>query len=213
MLVLGSFYRDGVQQYKVGDTIERRQMVCSIPDLSTMQVKVNVGEADAPKVRMGQQVVVRLEALPDKMFVGDVVAISALATEGRWWESSANAGRKNFDVTIELRKTDPRHVKPGMTADVEFICDVVPKAIYVPIECVHEDGGNTYCYVKNGKSYERRLVKTGKQNDNFIAVTKGLKPGEVVALRDPTREPEEQAEGTRGQEHQPAPVPEANGKK
>lgn len=216
MLVLGSFYRDGVQKYKVGDTIERRQMVCSIPDLSQMQVKVNVGEADAPKVRVGQQVLVRLEALPQRAFVGDVTAISALATEGRWWESPSTAGRKSFDVVIDLRKTDPKRVKPGMTADVEFICDVVPRAVYVPLECVQEHGTRTYCFVKKGRRYEKRLVTTGKQNDNFIAITKGLKPGEVVALRDPTKEPEEEdlqpgAPGKR--ETQPAPIPETNGNK
>jgi RND family efflux transporter MFP subunit len=219
MLVIGTFYREGVQKYKVGDMIERRQQVAELPDLSSMQVKVNVGEADAPKVRVNQDVLVRLDAVPDRTFHGKVLSISPLATEGRWWESGSTPGRKNFDVLVQMKESDPKRVKPGMTANVEFISDTIRNAIYVPLECVQEKDGKTYCYVKNKSHYDRRFVTVGKRNDNYVAIKHGLARTDIVALRDPTKSSEEEA-GTASQidlgggkgKAEVAPIPAAGGK-
>ena len=200
MVILGTFWRDGRQKYKVGDMVERRQMVCDIPDLSKMQVKVKVGEADAPKVHTKQSVIVRLEAIPNKIYHGTIESVSPLATESMFWEPGATPGRRNFEVIIAIKEADPKSIKPGMTADAEFICDTIKKSIYVPLEAVNERNGKTYCFVKEGKRYKCCLVKTGKQNDNFICIKKGLSVGQYVALRDPTKPIDGQEKDTSDQE-------------
>ena len=138
---------------------------------------------------------IRLEAVPDKVFHGTVDDISSLATEGRWYESGTTPGRKNFEVTIKVKESDPKTLKPGMTADVEFICDTVKDAVYVPLEAVIERGGKTYVFVKDGARYRRTVVETGKPNDTFVCIKKGLRNGQLVALRDPTRPLDEQEAG------------------
>lgn len=202
----------GRRALKEGDSVHSQQTICQLPDLSSMLVKVQVGEADAPKVRLDMPVIVKLEAIPNREFHGKVRDISSLATETNVWEGGT-PGRKNFAVTITLNEHDPRVIKPGMTANVEFLCDVIQKAVYVPIECVIEKGGRTYVYVKEGKKFTRRLVKTGKYNDNNICILKGLQKGEVVALRDPTRDLDLQEAGsgapgaTKEQKKQAPPIP------
>ncbi|NIM23665.1 MAG: HlyD family efflux transporter periplasmic adaptor subunit [Armatimonadetes bacterium] len=196
---------------KEGDNVHQRQTICALPDLTSMLVKVPVGESDAPKVRLGMSVLIRLEAIPEKTFHGSVKDISSLATEARIWEGGT-PGKKNFEVTIDIKEVDPKTLKPGMTADVEFICDTVKDAVYVPIESVVERQGKTYVFVKDGERYTRADVKTGKYNDNFICVTHGLREGEVIALRDPTRELEQQeagsaAPGAEKEERQSVPIP------
>lgn len=180
---------------KEGDSVHQRQTICTLPDLTTMLVKVQVGESDAPKVRIDMPALIRLQAAPDKLFHSSVKGISNLATETRVWEGGT-PGKKNFEVTVAVSESDPKAIKPGMTADVEFICDSIENAAYVPIESVVERGGKTYVFVKDGKQYERTPVKTGKYNDNFIVVTSGLKKDQVVALRDPTRELDLQEAGS-----------------
>jgi multidrug efflux pump subunit AcrA (membrane-fusion protein) len=186
---------EGRRKLQEGDSVRPRQTLCSLPDLSSMLIKVNVGEADAPRVRLGMAVLARLEAVPNKVFHGTVKDIASLATEAMPWETGSTPGRKNFEVTIALREADPKVLKPGMTADAEFICDSVANSIYVPIESVVEREGKTYVFVKNGKSYSRVPVVTGKANDNFVVITRGLKRSQVIALRDPTRPMEEQEAG------------------
>lgn len=181
-----------------GDTLHRRQTICQLPDLSKMLVRVNVGESDAPRVKLQMAVLVRLEAIPDRVLHGTVKEISSLATEGNPWESGSTPGRKNFEVTVELRESDPRTIKPGMTADAEFICDAMQKVLSVPLESVIEKDGKTFVFVKTPKGYVRTSVTTGKYNDNFIVITKGIKIGQTIALRDPTRPMDQQEAGASG---------------
>lgn len=198
LVVLSKVYDGsrGRRALQEGDTVSPRQTLCQLPDLSSMQVKVQVGEADAPKVTIGMPVLIRLEAVPKKVFHGSVKSISSLATESNPWEGGT-PGKKNFEVVIGVQERDPSTIKPGMTADAEFISDEIPKAIYVPIESVVEQGGKTYVYVKQGGRYTRLPVKTGKSNDNHICITEGLKAGQVIALRDPTRDLEHQEAGSK----------------
>lgn len=221
MVVLCSIYTpEGRRKVKEGDNPWRRQTLCELPDLSSMQAKVNVGEADAPRLRVGMPVLLRLEAVRKKVFHGSVKEISSLATEKDPWESGATPGKKNFEVTVQVKEVDPSTLKPGMTADVEFIVDSKKNSVYVPLESVIERGGKTWVYVKGKKGYDRTTVKTGEANDSFVCVTKGLTGNQTIALRDPTRSMDEQEAGSYSSESNekekkekvPAPIPEATKK-
>lgn len=211
---------DGRRKLKEGDSVHPRQNICNLPDLASMLAKVQVGEADAPKVRVGMPVLIRLEAVPNKIFHGTVSDISSLAAEGDPWDSGTTPGRKSFEVTIDVREVDPKNLKPGMTTDIEFVSDTIKLATYIPIECINERNGKTYAFIKQGKRYVKTQVTTGKHNDNFICVTKGLTKGQVVALRDPTRPLDHQEAGSsapdaddKKDKKEAAPIPgAANGK-
>mgnify|MGYP003766399315 CR=1 FL=1 len=214
LVVLSKVYDSGSRRpMREGDDVDPRETICQLPDLSSMLVKVQVGEADAPKVIIGMPVLIRLEAVPKKTFHGTVKGISALATESNPWEGGT-PGKKNFEVRIAVKENDPSTIKPGMTADVEFIVDEIESAIFVPLESVIEQGGKTFVFVKEGGKFKKVAVKTGKSNDNFICITKGLKAGQVVALRDPTRDLEHQEAGSKApgadkdkEKKQAAPIP------
>ena len=195
-----------------GDTLHRRQSICQLPDLSRMLARINVGESDAPRVALGMPVKIKLEAIPDRIFHGTVTDISSLATEGNPMESGSTPGRKNFEVTVALKEADPKTIKPGMTADAEFICDAVRNVIFVPLESVIEKDGKTVVFVKSRRGFERREITTGKSNDSFVIVTKGLRKNETISLRDPTTPMDQQEAGTKASDKnntkQSSPLPE-----
>ncbi|MHB9036236.1 MAG: efflux RND transporter periplasmic adaptor subunit [Armatimonadota bacterium] len=206
---------DGRRKLQEGDNVRPQQTICQLPDLSSMQVKVQVGESDAPKLRIGMQVLIKLEAVPDKTFHGTVKDISSLAVESNPWEGDT-PGRKNFEVVIAVKESNPKVLKPGMSADAEFICDSKQSAIFVPMESVSEHNGKTYVFVKQGKRFVRTAVKTGKHNDNYICIAKGPKVGAIVALRDPSKPLDQQEAGAKGSgselekekaKKKPAPLP------
>ncbi|OFX14671.1 MAG: hypothetical protein A2Z18_05000 [Armatimonadetes bacterium RBG_16_58_9] len=205
---------DGRRKLQEGDNVRPRQTVCTLPNLSAMLVKIQLGESDAPRIRVGVPVLIRLEAVPKKVFHGTVEEISSLATESPWWEPGATPGRKNFEVTVKVKEVDAKTLKPGMTADVEFICDTVADAVFVPLESVVEREGKMYVFVKKGGKYERVAVKIGKSNDSFVVMKKGVKAGNILALRDPTKPLEEQEAGIakpeeakKKEEKKAAPIP------
>lgn len=212
MVVLSDFWSgDSRRKYKEGDMASPKGAICQLPDLSSMMVQVKVGEADAPKVRLGLPVKVRLEALPSKIFDGTVKEIASLATESDPW-SGDMPGRRNFEVSISLKVADPKTIKPGMTADVEFICDSIADAVYVPLESVTEINGKTFVFVKSSKGFEKKTVALGRNNDNYVVVARGLDKGEIIALRDPTKPIDEQDTNAgkteeKEQKKKPAPLP------
>ena len=219
LVVLSKTYDSGSRRaLRKGDGVDTRGSLCQLPDLSSMLVKVQVGEADAPKVTIGMPVLIRLEAVPKKVYHGAVKGISALATESNPWEGGT-PGKRNFEVQVAVKDRDPSTIKPGMTADVEFIESELKSAVFVPIESVIEQNGKTYVFVKEAGKYKKTPVTTGKSNDNFICITKGVKPGQAVALRDPTRDLEHQEAGSKApgadkakdtEKKQAAPIPGAN---
>lgn len=197
MVVLASIYTpEGRRKIKTGDQPWHHQSLGELPDLTSMQAIVSVGESDAPKLRVGLPVVIRLEAVRGRTFHGTVKEISSLAREKDPWESGATPGKKNFEVTISIKEIDPKALKPGMTADAEFIIERKPRSLFVPIESINEKDGETWVYVREGKKWAKKSVKTGDYNDNFVCITRGLRKGDVIALRDPTRPLDQQESGS-----------------
>ena len=78
-------------------------------------------------------------------------------------------------------------LKPGMNAKVEVIINQLDNILYVPVQSIEVDQDHHFCYVNNGSELERREIKTGSFNDDFIEVRDGLQAGENVALTIPKR--------------------------
>lgn len=100
---------------KIGDEVYPGAVIGNVPDLTWMKVNTCIGERDFMKVSIGQQVIVRLDALPRVKFEGKVTYIGKLChLKG---EKSKN---KIFDVEIKMLKSDLR-LKPGMTVSCEYV--------------------------------------------------------------------------------------------
>ena len=53
---------------------------------------------------------------------------------------------------------------------------------------VFSEGGDFYCLAKDGGDTARRPVKLGATNGTMVEITEGLRPGENVALWDPSED-------------------------
>jgi multidrug efflux pump subunit AcrA (membrane-fusion protein) len=77
-------------------------------------------------------------------------------------------------------------LRPGMSADVEIIVEILEDVLYVPLSAVSFFGDSDRAvYVAGADGPERRIVKTGSFSDNFIEIIEGLNEGEPVYLRVP----------------------------
>ena len=181
-----------------GDSVWRRMNIMQIPDLSSIIVNVPIGEMDIHKVKVGAEVIIRLDAYPEDVFHGNVKEIAKLATEGDLWSRSQQPGKKSFEVTVSIRERNPDKLKPGITANVEIYYKKIPNAVFVPIEAVLLENSKKTIYVKTDSGYKPLQVETADRNENDVVITKGLAGGEEIALRDPTK-PIEEALPTPGQ--------------
>lgn len=101
--------------YKIGDNIYAGNSLGNVPELEFMKVNTQVNETDFLKIKNGQKVSVRLDAMPRVVFDGEVVYIGKLSRL-----KDQKSRQKVFDVQVNLLKPDTR-LKPGMTVSCEFL--------------------------------------------------------------------------------------------
>jgi HlyD family secretion protein len=174
-------------EWKVGDRPWPGAAMAELPDLTSVRITSRVDESDRGRLSAGQDARVRIDAVPDKEFVAKIADISTLA------KIDFSAGwppPKNFDVTFELTEVDPR-LRPGMSGTVRVATSHTTDAVMVPARACFTKGGRTIAYVKRFWSYEERPIEVSRRSKTEVVVSRGLQPGDKVALTDPTVSPQE----------------------
>ena len=176
----GPRYNEPIEE---GAAVRLRQTILTIPDMTHMGVHVAIHESQVKKVKLDEGAVVRVDAEPGKVLVGKVAEIAVLP------DSSSSRYTPNLKVYPCTVHIDGIHdwLKPGMNAKVEVIINQLDNILYVPVQSIEVDQDHHFCYVNNGSELERREIKTGSFNDDFIEVRDGLQAGENVALTIPKR--------------------------
>ena len=158
----------------VGDSPWGGMALVSLPDLSKMQSVTNVNEVDVSKVKKDQNVKIKLDAFPEKEFVGTVLSVGTIG------QQRDQSNTKTFEVIVDIDGVDPV-LKPGMTTSNEVIMSSLRDTLFVPIEAVFEKDGKMVVY-RGSRAQE---VTLGVKNSNFVVVSGGLAAGDKIALRDP----------------------------
>jgi multidrug efflux pump subunit AcrA (membrane-fusion protein) len=103
------------EMVKIGDEIFVGNNLGNVPDLTWMKVNTAVNETDYFKLKTGQKVIVRLDALPALTFEGEVSYLGKLCQP-----KNNNSRQKVFEVEVRISESDER-LKPGMTVSCEFL--------------------------------------------------------------------------------------------
>lgn len=158
----------------VGDDVRFGTMVGSVPDLTWMKVQTTVNEVDRAKIKQGQPVVVRLDALPNVAFEAQVSFISVLC---RAYDN--NDRRKVFDVEVKLLESDER-LKPGMTVSCEFIANDLKDVLYVPNSCLLKEGGRYWLFLPKVTGYDKIAVDFHTRNNTHSVISGNISEGQEV---------------------------------
>lgn len=134
-----------------------------------------VNELDIHKIQAGQSAEVRIEALPNRTFHGEVINISSTA------ESDGSKVRY-FAVNIRLKEKDLA-LRPTMSTLNRIECSRHENVLLVPLSAIHYAGAGTpYVIKRTGRRTVRQQVELGAADDLFVIVKKGLKAGDQVSL-------------------------------
>lgn len=197
-----AFFYSGEERIREGATVRERQAIITIPDMTKMSVNVKIHETYIKKVKKGERARITVDAYPDKILQGEVTKVGVLPDSQNMW---MNPDLKVYLTTVTIDGTN-EWLKPGMTAKVEIFVKRLDDVVYVPIQAVSGDTGNQFCEVFNNGHSEKRSVQVGDYNDEFIAITSGLKPGEQVLLNAAASAP---AETSPDQREKPKAAPAA----
>ena len=170
---------------KAGDTVSSTAgttSLCTIYDLSYLQMTVDVDELEILSIQEGQSVTITADAISDRTFTGVVTSVSKAGTTA--------GGTTTYPVTIRI--DDTGDLLPGMNATAEITTASAEDALSVPNAAIVR--GNYVLVTQDSPSaskadttmtapegYVYVKVTTGTSDDDYIAVTSGLQEGDTVA--------------------------------
>lgn len=143
----------------------------TVADTSTMWMVANVVEADAPLLRVGQPVTVRVGAYGERQFNGAVTVVG----------TQIDPATRRFLVRSEIQ--DPEQIlRAGMFANFTIrVADPIEATAVRSAAVVREGDGSMSVWVTTDRRhFVKRPVKTGLQQNGMTQVTEGLQLRELV---------------------------------
>lgn len=153
----------------LGGTVEPNKTLFRIADLSKVIVEGDVFESDVSKVKLGQDARIRLDAYPNRIFIGKVTFVA----------SQLDPRKRTLHLWVSVDNKEGL-LKPELFARVALVIKPSREVLTIPLEAVIDDGAEKFVFVKNGNQFIRRDVATGVSDDQYVEITDGLRPGEKV---------------------------------
>ena len=167
---------------KVGDALSTGSDLCTIYDLSYLEMTINVDELQVSSLKVGQSVQVTADAVKDKTYEGLVTRVSM--------KGDTSGGTTTYPVTVRIDETTG--LRPGMNANAEIVVAQAKNALTVPNAAivrgnyvlVRQDSPsavNADASMSAPEGYVYVKVKTGVSDDNYTQVTSGLSESDTIA--------------------------------
>ena len=153
--------------------------ICTIVDMDSLEVEVDVNEAFINRVIAGQPAVANLNAYPKWDIPAKVIAIIP----------TADRNKATVKVRIALLEKDER-VLPDMGARVSFLRkvekaekQVKKEGVMVPLNAVGEINNASYVLIVSNGKLKLSEVVVAEETSNYARVTSGLATGSKVVAR------------------------------
>ncbi len=178
LVVLPDAWMTG-EKLKLGDNVWNNHPIATLPEMGGMKVRMMVPEADYRLISLGDSVVYRFDAMPGNPGGGK---ITNRAYQGQPVQRGSQVKRFEIESSIDSVGVMPG---PGLSADCRIVLRREPDVVVVPQIALFEQDSAQVVYVRRGRDYEPRRVKTGNASTTETVVNEGLEPGEVIALGRP----------------------------
>jgi len=146
----------------------------TVADLSTMWLKAYLPETDIAFVRIGQDIDVRVSALPEREFKARIVAVGA----------ASDAQTRRVMLRSEVPNPDGM-LKSEMFATFR-IRGATQLSLAVPMDAVVREGDVAAVWVQQDNDqllFKRQLVTIGIEQEGRIQIRDGLSAGQRVVAR------------------------------
>jgi len=159
----------GLRRVSPGEFVNVGADIVNLESIDPIKLDFRVPEVFLSRIRVGQRLVVTVDAFPDRTFPGEITAIDpAIDPVGR--SIAVRASLPNRDGLL----------RPGLFARVRLTLREEPQAIVVPEAAIMPFGGRMLVMkVVDGKA-QPQPVTLGLRREGRVQVTEGLAPGDVV---------------------------------
>jgi len=153
-----------------------RTGICTIVDMDSLEIEVDVNESYINRVQAKQPVKVTLNAYPDYHIPAEVIAIIP----------TADRNKATVRVRIKMLEKD-RRVFPDMGVRVAFLDEQLqvapidaPQGVLIPSEGISRDTEGNFVWIIRDDVVSRRAIRVGKVEGDRTRVLTGIANGERI---------------------------------
>ena len=158
---------------KVGAFVQAGDLLLQEADLSKVLVRAFVDEPDVGRLQVGQKVEVTWDAIPGRMWTGQVNVVPATVK----LRVSRNVG----ETTCLIDNHDLR-LLPNINVGVTIVVAEHNNVLTLQRDALRMDESKPYVFRIVGDRVKRQDVQFSLQNLTRVEITSGLSEGETVAL-------------------------------
>jgi len=162
-----------VKEVKVstGDFVKNGTQLFVIIQPNPIKLRFAVPEKDVGKLKVGQDVILKVDAFPDREFKGKVSIIYPSLDE------------KTRTIMVEALVPNPNEVlKPGLYAKVILYTGEAKDTVVVPVTSLLYEAEKVRVFVVEGDRAKERNVKLGSKYGELMEIVEGIKEGEKVVV-------------------------------
>lgn len=160
----------GKRMVEPGMSIVPGNPVLQLVKIEKVKVGIPVPEKEITAIAKGQKAQVRVSAIGDQLYDGEVKGIGVLS----------NPLSHTYTVKVELNNPQGT-LKPGMVCEATISNPSIASRIVAPLSAVQLRGnGEKYVFVANSGKAEKRTVETGPLVSKGVVITKGLSAGDLL---------------------------------
>jgi RND family efflux transporter MFP subunit len=151
-----------------------RTGICTLVDMTSLEIEVDVSESYINRVKSGQPVEATLDSYPEWQIPCKVIAIIP----------TADRQKSTVKVRVGFDKLDPR-ILPQMSVKVAFQTagqGGAAQPVIIPKSAVRQQDGRDIVWVARNGAVERRAVTVGGMRGDEITIAAGLNGGEKVVV-------------------------------
>ena len=154
-----------------------RTGICTIVDMDSLEIEVDVNEAYIQRVRPGQPVTATLDAYSDWKIPAEVIAIVP----------TADRQKATVRVRIGFLEKDQRVLR-DMGVKVAFLGSTEPDAgkqlasIYISRDALNTDSEGNFVWIVRDNAVQRRAVTIGQSTGGNVQIMGGLSAGDRIVI-------------------------------
>lgn len=123
------------------------------------------------QIKKGQKADLKLDAWPDKIFSGEVYALSSML----------DPQTRLYSVWVKVANL-PQNLL-GFKGEVSIRTSFAENALAVPLAALQGDFGDYFVFVQDGEHFSRKKVLIGHQNLQYVEIIAGVENGQKVVTQ------------------------------
>jgi RND family efflux transporter MFP subunit len=166
----GVVLKRNVELFKLANAME---LFFTIADLSEYKIEITVTESEVAKIKVGQLVRIRVDAVSQ----GD--DIFDMAGKVKKVQPMVDPLTGTVEVEVSMPSENPA-LKTGMFSRLKIVTSVYDSALVVPRKAIVSEANKDYVWIAKGEKAKRVEIKPGLRDEDGVQILSGVDEGDLV---------------------------------